>query len=134
MPTKIRKAGRGVGNAFGVLVKQHREAQGLSQSRTADLAWFDHSYVSRLESGARTPTVDAVYRLSSALGLNETEHDQLLAAAGFLPKDVGSLLAGEPVVGEALEILRDDDIPERSRDNFRQVLHLLVAQIRMTVP
>lgn len=118
-------------NAFGDLLKHYRETLGLSQAKTAERAWFDHSYVSRLESGARTPTVDAVHRLSAALELSETEHDQLLAAAGFLPKDVGSLLAGEPVVGEALEILRDEQIPEQYRDNFRQVLVLLVGQIRM---
>ena len=87
---------------FGLLLKKCREARGVSQSKLAERAGFDHSYVSRLESGARTPTRDAVDRLGEALSLDRIERDAMLASAGFLPRDVGSLLSNEPVIGEVL--------------------------------
>ncbi|MFM8595041.1 MAG: helix-turn-helix domain-containing protein [Chloroflexota bacterium] len=58
---------------FGMQLKSLREARRVSQSKLAERAEFDHSYVSRLESGARMPTRDAVERLSSALLLAQSE-------------------------------------------------------------
>ena len=51
---------------FGVTLKRFREARRVSQSKLAERAGFDHSYVSRLESSARTPTRDAVEQLAGA--------------------------------------------------------------------
>jgi transcriptional regulator with XRE-family HTH domain len=115
---------------FGAHLKRLRESRGVSQSRLAERAGFDHSYVSRLESGARTPTREAVDRLGEALGLEQSELDAMLAAAGFLPRDVASLLTAEPVIGEVLELLQNDDVPEEYRENIRQVLRLLADQVR----
>ena len=64
-----------VGADFGGLLKAMREARRISQSKLAERADFDHSYVSRLESGARMPTRDAVERLASALTLAQSEED-----------------------------------------------------------
>ena len=119
-----------VSDEFGRLLKRCREARGVSQSKLAERAGFDHSYVSRLESGARTPTRDAVDRLGEALALNQIERDALLAAAGFLPRDVSSLLSSEPVIGEVLDLLQDEDVPQEYRENIRQVLRLLAEQVR----
>ncbi len=124
------RMGQRVSIEFGVLLKRYREGHGVSQSKLAERAEFDHSYVSRLESGARMPTRDAVERLGQAMGLDETEADALLAAAGFLPRDVTSLLSSEPVIGEVLELLQDEDVPEEFRENMRQVLRLLAQQAR----
>jgi transcriptional regulator with XRE-family HTH domain len=77
---------------FGYVLRKHREARGLSQSKLAEAADFDHSYVSRLESGARMPTREAIDRLAEALGVTEIGHDQLLTSAGFLPSDSAILL------------------------------------------
>src|SRR3954453_23618842 len=66
---------------FGQLLKSLRERRGVSQSKLAERAEFDHSYVSRLEGGARMPTRDAVDRLGDAMDLSEGERDMLLAAA-----------------------------------------------------
>ena len=118
---------------FGVLLKGLREARRVSQSKLAERADFDHSYVSRLESGARMPTRDAVERLASALTLSQSEEDGLLAAAGFLPRDVSSLLSDEPVLGEVLDLLQNDSVPAEYRDNIRQVLRLLTEQARFAV-
>ena len=117
---------------FGSLLKRCRETRRVSQSKLAQEAGFDHSYVSRLESGARTPTRDAVDRLGEALRLDQIERDALLAAAGFLPRDVSSLLASEPVIGEVLNLLQDESVPMEARENFRQVLKLLTQNVRFS--
>jgi transcriptional regulator with XRE-family HTH domain len=118
---------------FGVLLKGLRETRRVSQSKLAERADFDHSYVSRLESGARMPTRDAVERLAQAMVLSQVEEDGLLAAAGFLPRDVASLLSDEPVIGEVLDLLQDDAVPVEYRENMRQVLRLLAEQARFAV-
>ncbi|MFL5761715.1 MAG: helix-turn-helix domain-containing protein [Thermomicrobiales bacterium] len=117
---------------FGVKLKRFREARGVSQSKLAERADFDHSYVSRLESGARMPTREAVDRLGQAMKLSQVELDALLASAGFLPRDVTSLLSSEPVIGEVLVLLQDEAVPVEYRENMRQVLRLLAAQARMS--
>lgn len=118
---------------FGVLLKTLRERHGVSQSKLAERADFDHSYVSRLESGARMPTRDAVDRLGTAMELDHSYLDALLASAGFLPKDVTSLLSNEPALGEVLEMLQDETVPTEYRDNMRNMLRLMVQQARHMV-
>ncbi|MFM8595040.1 MAG: hypothetical protein ACKOCK_11735 [Chloroflexota bacterium] len=54
-----------------------------------------------------------------------------MASAGFLPRDVTSLLSDEPALGEVLDLLQDDAVPEEYRDNMRQVLRLLAEQARL---
>lgn len=122
-----------MGMEFGGLLKSMREARRISQSKLAERADFDHSYVSRLESGARMPTREAVERLAAALNLAQTEEDSLLAAAGFLPRDVSSLLSDEPVLGEVLDLLQNDSVPLEYRNNIRQVLRLLTEQARFAI-
>ncbi len=115
---------------FGATLKRFREAGRVSQSKLAERAGFDHSYVSRLESGARTPTRDAVEQLAIALGLDQVEQDELLASAGFLPREISSLLSGEPEITEVLGLLQNDAVPGAYRDSMRQVLRLLAEQAR----
>ncbi len=118
---------------FGVFLKRLREVRRVSQSKLAERADFDHSYVSRLESGARMPTREAVERLAQALDLALPEQDALIASAGFLPRDVASLLTDEPAIGEVLDLLHDDAVPAEYRDNMRQVLRLLAQQARLAL-
>ncbi len=118
---------------FGATLKQFREARRVSQSKLAERAGFDHSYVSRLESGARTPTRDAVQQLSQALELERVQQDELLAAAGFLPREVSSLLSSEPELTEVLGLLRNDQVPEAYRESMRQVLRLIAEQARLVL-
>jgi transcriptional regulator with XRE-family HTH domain len=121
------------GKEFGSLLKTLRERHGVSQSKLAERADFDHSYVSRLESGARMPTREAVARLGTAMGLEQGALDSLLASAGFLPKDVTSLLSNEPALGEVLEMLQDESVPTEYRENMRNMLRLMVQQARVMV-
>lgn len=115
---------------FGLTLKRFREVRRVSQSKLAERAGFDHSYVSRLESGARTPTRDAVTQLGEALELDQINQDELLASAGFLPRELSSLLSGEPEITEVLGLLQNEDVPEAYRDSMRQVLRLLAEQAR----
>lgn len=118
------------GFGFGVTLKKFREARRVSQSKLAGRAGFDHSYVSRLESGARTPTRDAVEQLAIALDLEPVGRDELLASAGFLPGELSSLLSGEPEITEVLGLLQNNHVPQAYRDSMRQVLRLLAEQAR----
>ncbi|MDQ3045273.1 MAG: helix-turn-helix domain-containing protein [Chloroflexota bacterium] len=120
-----------VGSGFGGALKALREVGRVSQSKLAERAGFDHSYVSRLESGARMPTREAVRQLAIALELERNKQDELLAAAGFLPREVSSLLSAEPEITEVLGVLQDDAVPEAYRDNMRKVLRLLAEQARL---
>ncbi len=120
-------------DGFGKVLKRFREVRRVSQSKLAERAGFDHSYVSRLESGARTPTRDAVEQLSRALELDRVQQDELLAAAGFLPREVSSLLAGEPEITEVLGLLQNEEVPEAYRDSMRQVLRLLAEQAKLVM-
>lgn len=111
---------------FGVVLRPMREHRHLSQSKLAELADFDHSYVSRLESGARMPTVDAVERFTRALELSEREADQLRAAAGFLPS--GAMLCRYPLVSQLDSAIAD--APDHVRTNALDIVRALVAFIR----
>ena len=118
---------------FGKLLKTLREQHGVSQSKLAERADFDHSYVSRLESGARMPTREAVDRLGQAMSLEDVQLDSLLASAGFLPRDVSSLLSAEPALGEVLEMLQDEAVPSEFRENVRNMMRIMVQQARYAV-
>jgi transcriptional regulator with XRE-family HTH domain len=129
MEMQVREAGAG----FGGALKAFRETRQVSQSKLAKRAGFDHSYVSRLESGARTPTREAVEQLAIALELDGVQHDELLVSAGFLPREVSSLLAGEPEITEVLGLLQNADVPEEYRTSMRQVLRVLADQARLVL-
>lgn len=126
-----KRMDRGV---FGATLKQYREERRVSQSKLAERAGFDHSYVSRLESGARTPTREAVSQLAIALQLDPMGQDALLAAAGFLPKEVSSLLSTEPEISDLLHLLHNEAVPAEVREILRVQLRLLAEQARFTFP
>ncbi|HET7035336.1 MAG TPA: helix-turn-helix transcriptional regulator [Thermomicrobiaceae bacterium] len=120
-----------VGRGFAELLKQYREQVRMSQSRLAESSGFDHSYVSRLESGHRTPTREAVIKFAAAMELPEPERDALLAAAGFMPQRVESLLAEEPILTEVFQLLQSQQVPECVRRDVRDMLQLMVRQARL---
>ena len=127
---------RGFGmTEFGQLLKSLRERRGVSQSKLAERAEFDHSYVSRLEGGARMPTRDAVDRLGDAMDLSEGERDMLLAAAGFLPLDFAKILSAEPVLGEVFYLLSDEQLPAGVQRRAHIVFaHKLNGSLRAHLP
>jgi transcriptional regulator with XRE-family HTH domain len=91
------------GNLFGPMLARLRLARNLSQGRLGSKAGFDHSYISRLESGTRTPSWDAVQIIATELDLSQDDHSRLLAAAGFLPDDLSGLL--DPLAVDVQRVL-----------------------------
>lgn len=55
---------------LGRNVRKQREAQGLSQEELALEAGMKRSYLSELERGLRNPSVRALGRLATALGVS----------------------------------------------------------------
>lgn len=98
-------------NAFGLCLSGFRRRAGISQSKLAERADFDHSYVSRLESGVRMPAREAVEALATALNLTDAERDELRQAAGFAPSDPAGLLSCGLLA--RLDAAHRDGSPER---------------------
>lgn len=53
--------------AFGQRLRSIRIRKGFSQERLSEMAGFDRTYVSLLERGKRSPSLDAISRLAGAL-------------------------------------------------------------------
>ena len=71
--------------------------------------------------------------LSNAMGLGDVERDYLLAAAGFLPVHVESLLASEPVISEVFTVLNDGSLPGDVREDLRSAIRMALRQARRAV-
>ncbi|MEY9876664.1 transcriptional regulator with XRE-family HTH domain [Streptacidiphilus sp. MAP12-33] len=59
--------------AVGALIRQHRQAAGLSQVQLAERAGIDHKTVSRAENGVYAVSIDQVARIARALGVSSSE-------------------------------------------------------------
>jgi transcriptional regulator with XRE-family HTH domain len=55
--------------AFGAAVREQRLRRGLSQDALADLAGFQRTYLSEVETGRRNVTLVNIGRLAAALGV-----------------------------------------------------------------
>jgi transcriptional regulator with XRE-family HTH domain len=53
--------------AFGRVLRELRTRKGWSQYKLADASGLDRSYISLLERGERSPTLDSVLRLGDVL-------------------------------------------------------------------
>jgi transcriptional regulator with XRE-family HTH domain len=71
--------------AFGLLLRQYREKKQWSQSRLAARCDFNHSYISRLEAGGRSPSAETVSTLIDQLELSVVDASRLRMSAGFMP-------------------------------------------------
>lgn len=118
--------------AFGTLLRDLRLPRRLSQSKLAERAGYDHSFVSRIEAGSRQPTRDAAQRLALALDLDDAGRNRFLAAAGFLSGDnPQAVLDREPALADVVALLGDDAMPSQLQDSFRDQLLSLTAVYRM---
>jgi len=61
-------AGEELARRFGVLVRQLRLAQDLSQERLGELCGMHRNYVGAVERAERTPSIVAADKLARALG------------------------------------------------------------------
>lgn len=114
---------------FGRSLRALRLQRGLSQTQLARDAGFDHSYVSRLESGDRAPSREAVMRLAHELGLTPDQRDELLFAGGFVPTDPTALLADEPVLREVYQALNDPSLASRFKHLIRRDLFTTMSWV-----
>lgn len=55
--------------AFGVALRQHRLSLGLTQQELAERAGLDRTYISLLELGRNSPTLETLYFLCEALNV-----------------------------------------------------------------
>lgn len=77
---------------FGTLLRRYRERAGVSQQRLSARAQYDHTTVSRLESGRIEPTRKMVASLSASLGLYGRERVTFFVSAGYVPPEVMPLM------------------------------------------
>lgn len=61
------KKARSLRETFGLNLKLERARSNLSQEGLADLVKSDQGYISQIERGAVSPTLDVVERLAAAL-------------------------------------------------------------------
>jgi ribosome-binding protein aMBF1 (putative translation factor) len=58
-----------VGSCVIRLLREKREALGLSMNSVAARAGLSHSMISRVEHGLRKPTLDTLLRITGAMGI-----------------------------------------------------------------
>ena len=58
---------------FGAVVRRHRLERGLSQERLAEAAGLSQRYLSVLERGENSPTLNVIVRLAAALDVSPAE-------------------------------------------------------------
>lgn len=104
--------------AFGrtLATIRHSRTPYLSQSRLAEAAGFDHSYISRCETGTREPSRAAVMAIATALQATPDERDRLLEAGGF--KALGGVDT-DPLAAELDAMLRDPALPDMTKHMLR---------------
>ncbi|NMX77820.1 helix-turn-helix transcriptional regulator [Pseudomonas sp. WS 5532] len=66
--------------AFGRVLAELRRKRGLSQEKLGFEAEVDRTFISLLERGRRSPTLDTIFSLSRALDIPFTELATLVAA------------------------------------------------------
>lgn len=104
---------------FALRLKQYRDRRRWSQERLASEAAMAQSLVSRLESGQRRPTAEAIGKLAAGLGLTLDEWDGLRVLAGYMPLAPAHAIADEPDLVALYLLLTDDAIPPARRDGVR---------------
>ncbi|HAC65429.1 MAG TPA: XRE family transcriptional regulator [Cyanothece sp. UBA12306] len=56
--------------AFGKVVQRLRKSKGLSQEELSSSSGLDRTFISRLESGLRQPTISTIIKLAEALNVS----------------------------------------------------------------
>ena len=69
----------------GEVIAKFRRKKGISQEVMSGLAGIGRTHLSAIERGERKPTLETLYKLSCALGLNMS--DIVLEIEKMLPED-----------------------------------------------
>lgn len=78
--------------ALGEVIRALRAERGWSQERLANACGYDRAYIGQLERGKRWPTVEAIWYVLAALGVNWVEfgsamHTEPALRAVPVPRD-----------------------------------------------
>lgn len=79
---------------FGNVIRRRRLALDLGQEALADKAGLHRTYISMLERGQRTPSLEVVSRLATALGTTMASLVTELEEEGTSGKEEGRLPSG----------------------------------------
>lgn len=109
---------------YGSALKDIRRGANISQAKLAERANYDHSFVSRLESGSREPSREATEALSVALESDEMQTDRLLASAGYRGRG-NTIPFNETEMLAVNAILINPETPEKTKERIRAILAAL---------
>lgn len=76
----IQKLTISYSEAFGVVLSELRHRAGLTQEELSFQASLDRSYISLLERGLRSPTLNTMTALARVFGISLTEFIEILEA------------------------------------------------------
>ena len=71
---------------FGKILREARKSADLTQEKLAFKAGLDRTYISLMERGQRSPTLDVLLRLCDALGVLPSDLMKKLEATAKIPK------------------------------------------------
>lgn len=63
---------------IGAVIRELREKKGLTQEQLSGLAALDRTHYSKIERGLRSPTIDTIFKISSALDMKPHELIQII--------------------------------------------------------
>jgi transcriptional regulator with XRE-family HTH domain len=118
---------------IGDVIRKYRKEHGLSLREFAEKAGLSHSYIDKLESGKDPltgkpvmPTMRTIEMIAKAMGVTV---EQLMAAAGYLPKntDPGDVPVPSPKARRIIDSLArahdlDDDDYEEIADHVERLI------------
>jgi len=105
---------------FGARLRKLRIQAGMTQSGLASKVNIDSTYLSKMESGVKSPpSQKVVLRLAEVLNVGK---DELLTLAGKIPPDIAGLLKNR----EALQFLRSERTEKKARASTKKGLSLTI--------
>lgn len=58
---------------IGILIAKHRKANALSQNALAERTDLDRTYISMLERGLRSPSLETIIKVANAMGIKGSD-------------------------------------------------------------
>lgn len=115
----------------GDVLRELLQARRLSQMKASRLLDVDHSYVARIVSGARSPSLDLIERIIERLELTHEEGMRLSLAAGLIPLGYRRQIAdGMRVADQVSAVVL---APDRARIE-RELIDRMVASCPYELP
>lgn len=114
---------------FPQLLRQMRDAAGLSQNALGRRIDINPGTINRLEAGEREPTGrEQVLQLAGGMGLDGEQTDLLVAAAGYAPRTYDAVGLANPALLRIAAYLGAAERSEAERAGFLQLLTLATAE------